>query len=137
MPAAGRAAAAGYAQTITSVAPASGNVGTLVTLTGTDLGRVSAVAVGGTAALLLDKTPTAVGLLIMPEATSGPFTTTGGTPATSAAAFTVTSTALNSAPQGPKLVGTGDVSTSAFGVYQGSSVALSADGTTLGRGWRR
>ncbi|TGE19675.1 IPT/TIG domain-containing protein [Hymenobacter elongatus] len=118
------------AQTISSFAPASGNVGTLLTLRGTNLNLVTAVAVGGTAGVILDKTPTALRLLVMPSATSGPLTTTGGTPATSATAFTLTRTTLGTAQQGPKLVGTGAVGSS----WQGSSVALSADGTTLAVG---
>ena len=67
----------------------------------------------------------------MPGATSGPLTTTGGTPAASASAFAVTGTPLSPAQQGPKLVGTGAVGPL---IYQGYSVALSADGTTLATG---
>ena len=125
----GLPAAAG-AQTIASFAPAAGNVGTLVALTGTDLDRVTAVAVNGTPGVLLDQTATSLHLLVMPGATSGAFATTGGTPTRSATAFTVTGTALDPAQQGPKLVGTGVVGSA----YQGSAVALSADGHTLAVG---
>ena len=118
------------AQAITSFSPASGNVGTLVTLTGTRLDLVTAVAVNGTSSVILDQTSTALRLLVMPGATTGPLTTTGGAPATAAAAFTVTRTALGTAQQGPKLVGTGASSY----VDQGQSVALSADGNTLAVG---
>ncbi|GAB2689471.1 hypothetical protein GCM10011495_31210 [Hymenobacter frigidus] len=118
------------AQAITSFSPASGNVGTLVTLTGTRLDLVTAVAVNGTSSVILDQTSTALRLLVMPGATTGPLTTTGGAPATAAAAFTVTRTALGTAQQGPRLVGTGASSY----VDQGQSVALSADGNTLAVG---
>lgn len=46
--------AAVQAQTITSFSPASGNVGTLLTLAGTNLDRVTAVAVGGAPGVILD-----------------------------------------------------------------------------------
>ena len=123
--------AAAVAQTIGCFSPAVGNVGTRVTLGGTDLDRVTAVAVGGVAAVVLDQTRTVLHLLVLPGAASGPITTTGGAPAASAASFTVTRTALNAAQQGPKLVGIGAAGTSAA---QGYSVALSADGTTLAVG---
>ena len=122
--------AAAVAQTISCFSPAVGNVGTLVTLGGTDLDRVTAVAVGGVAAVVLDQTRTVLHLLVLPGAASGPITTTGGAPATSAASFTVTRTALNAVQQGPRLVGTGAVGLA----HQGYSVALSADGTTLAVG---
>ena len=123
--------AAAVAQTIGCFSPAVGNVGTRVTLGGTDLDRVTAVAVGGVAAAVLDQTRTVLHLVVLPGAASGPITTTGGAPAASAASFTVTRTALNAAQQGPKLVGTGAAGTSAV---QGYSVALSADGSTLAVG---
>ena len=123
---------ASFAQTITSFSPASGNVGTLLTLTGTGLNLVTAVAVNGTPGVLLDQTGTVLRLLVMPGTTSGPLTTTGGTPATSSGSFTVTRTPLGTAQQGPKLVGTGAVG--AYGPYQGLAVALSADGNTLAVG---
>jgi hypothetical protein len=119
-----------FAQSISSFSPASGNVGTLVTLIGTGLNMVTAVAVNGTACVVLDKTSTSVRLLVMPGTTTGPITVTGGTPAASTSAFTVTRTALNTTQQGPKLVGTGAIGNA----YQGTSVALSADGTTLAVG---
>jgi len=119
--------AAMFAQTITAFAPASGNVGTPLTLSGTNLDLVTAVAINGTAGVILNKTSTALRLLVMPGTTSGLITTTGGTPATSATGFTVTSTTLNAAQQGPKLVGAGALGSA----RQSYSIALSADGTTL------
>ena len=122
--------AAVFAQTISSFSPASGNAGTLVTLSGTDLNLVSAVAVNGTSCVILDKTNATLHLLVMPAATSGPVTTTGGAPAASATAFAVTRPTVNPAQQGAKLVGTAAVGTA----YQGWSMALSADGNTLAVG---
>ena len=122
--------AAAFAQTISSFSPASGNAGTLVTLRGTDLNLVTAVAVNGTSCVILDKTNSTLHLLVMPAATSGPVTTTGGAPAASATAFAVTRPAVNPAQQGAKLVGT-----AAGGrANQGWSMALSADGNTLAVG---
>ena len=120
-----------FAQTITSFSPASGNVGTLVTLTGTSLNLVTAVALNGTSCVLLDQTSTSLRLLVMPGTTSGPLTTTGGAPAASTSSFNVTTTALSTTQQGPKLVGTGALG---VGAQQGYSVALSADGNTLAVG---
>ncbi|RZJ94609.1 MAG: hypothetical protein EOO60_02665 [Hymenobacter sp.] len=120
-----------FAQTISSLSPASGNAGTLVTLTGTSLNLVTAVAVNGTAGVILNKTGTSLRLLVMPGTTSGTITVTGPATATSSATFTLTRTALTTTQQGPKLVGTGAVGT---GAAQGQSVALSADGNTLAVG---
>ena len=122
--------AAAFAQTISSFSPASGNAGTLVTLRGTDLNLVTAVAVNGTSCVILDKTNSTLHLLVMPAATSGPVTTTGGAPAASATAFAVTRPAVNPAQQGAKLVGTAAVGRA----NQGWSMALSADGNTLAVG---
>jgi hypothetical protein len=119
------------AQTITSFTPASGNVGTLVTLSGSNLNLVSTVAVNGTACLLLDKTSTSLRLLVMPGTTSGPITTTGGTATTSAALFALTRSNTTWTQQGPKLVGTGGVGDR---IFQGGKMALSADGNTLAVG---
>ena len=122
--------AAAFAQTISSFSPTSGNAGTLVTLRGTDLNLVTAVAVNGTSCVILDKTNSTLHLLVMPAATSGPVTTTGGAPAASATAFAVTRPAVNPAQQGAKLVGTAAVGRA----NQGWSMALSADGNTLAAG---
>jgi hypothetical protein len=68
------------AQTIASFSPASGNVGTLVTLSGTNLNVVTGVAVNGINGIILEKASTSLRLMVMPGATTGPISTTGGPP---------------------------------------------------------
>ena len=113
---------------ITSFTPASGPVGTLITISGTGLGTPTAFTVGGIAAIAISNTGTTLVGMVMPGAASGPVsvTTAGGT-GTSSSSFTVTPTPYPGAQLGNKLVGTGGTVTSG---HQGSSVAISADGTT-------
>ena len=59
------------AQVITAFSPASGNVGTPVTLTGTGLNLVTAEALNGTPGIILNQTSTSMCLLVMPGATTG------------------------------------------------------------------
>jgi hypothetical protein len=118
------------APTIASSTPASGSVGKLVTITGTNLSSPTAFTIGGVTAIVVSNTGTTLVGMVMPGAATGTVsvTTSGGT-AIGGSNFTVTPTPYPSTQQGPKLVGTG-VSISASGAWQGSSVALSADGNT-------
>ena len=113
--------------TITSFTPGSGAVGTLVTITGTNLGSPTAFTIGGTSALVITNTGTQLVGFVMPGAVTGVIsvTTSGGT-ATSAGNFTVITTRFPSVQQGSTLVGTGITG----GAQQGTSVAVSADGNT-------
>ena len=122
-------AVSSYAQapTITSFSPDSGAVGTLVTITGTNLSSPTALTIGGVAAVKISSTATSLVGMVMPGAATGAVavTTAGGT-ATSTDSFTVMTTRFPISQQGPKLVGTGAVGQA----QQGSAVAISADGNT-------
>lgn len=114
-----------------SFSPASGAVGTLVTITGTDFSTTQSVSIGGVAAVPISSSSSALVALVMPGAVSGPVTgTTSSITFASSSAFTVTATGVPTKQQGGKLTGTG-------GGMQGWSVALSTDGSTAlvgGRG---
>ena len=117
----------GYtAPAITSFSPSSGPVGTLVTITGTDLSSTTAFTIGGTAAIVVSNNGTTLVGMVMPGAATGTIviTTSGGT-ATSSGNFTITTVPNPDIPQGDKLVGTNGTSS-----LQGTSVAVSADGNT-------
>ncbi|MEI6750135.1 MAG: IPT/TIG domain-containing protein [Bacteroidota bacterium] len=112
---------------ITSFSPSSGAVGTLVTITGTNLTTPTAFTIGGTAAIVVSNSGTTLVGMVMPGAVTGTIviTTAGGT-ASSSGNFTVTATPYPSIQQGYKLVGI-DATEAA---RQGQSVAISADGNT-------
>ncbi len=113
--------------TITSFSPASGPVGTLVTINGTNLSAPTAFTIGGQSAIAVSNTGSVLVGMVMPGAVTGTVsvTTSGGT-ATSSGSFTVIAAKAPAAQQGPMLVGTG----SAFVPEQGASVSVSADGNT-------
>src|SRR5690606_19886214 len=96
------------APVITSFTPTSGSVGTLVTITGTDLSNATAISVGGANAIVVSNTGTSLVAMVMPGAMSGgiSLTTDGGT-AISAGSFTVTTSAPPNSQQGSKLAGVG------------------------------
>jgi Ca2+-binding RTX toxin-like protein len=81
------------APTVTSFSPASGAVGSTVTLTGTNLSGATAVRLGGVAAAFTVDAPTTITATVPAQGVTGPFsvTTPGGT-ATSASSFTVVTT---------------------------------------------
>ena len=114
------------APTITSFSPSSGPVGTLVTITGTNLNSPTGCAVGGTTALVISGSSTAIVAYVMPGSSTGSVSVTTADGTTSSVGnFTVTATSYPSGQQGSKLVGTGGESSE-----QGSSVSISADGNT-------
>jgi uncharacterized protein YjdB len=121
---------------ITSFSPSSGPVGSLITITGTNLGNPSAFSIGGVSAIVVSNNGTQLTGLVMPGSTTGTIniTTAIGT-AVSANSFTVVPNTAPSQQQGPKLVAGGlPIGTIS---YQGSSVSVSADGNTAivgGRG---
>ena len=112
---------------IVSFSPSTGPVGTLVSLTGANLGSPTAFTIGGASAIVVSKTATTLIGMVMPGAVTGvvSVTTANGTTAASGN-FTVTPTPYPSAQQGNKLVGTGAVGAA----QQGFSVSISADGNT-------
>lgn len=116
-----------YPPKITSFTPASGAIGTLVTITGTDLNGLSAFTIGGVSAVVVSNTGATLVGMVMPGAATGPVAvTTPGGSATSAGTFTVQNTPFPIAQQGTKLV----ASNGLLSPSQGWSVALSADGKT-------
>ena len=110
---------------ITSATPASGPVGTLVTIVGTNLTASTAFTIGGVPALVISNTGTNLVALVMPGATSAGIAI-GSVSGTGTAAFTVTPTLYPSVQQGSKMVGDGMTGNASLGY----SVALSADGNT-------
>jgi hypothetical protein len=79
------------APTVTSFSPASGTVGTSVTISGTSLAGATSVKFNGTAASFTVKSATSITAAVAAGASTGPIsvTTAGGT-ATSSSSFTVT-----------------------------------------------
>ena len=114
--------------TITSFSPATGPVGTLVTINGTNLGTPTVFTIGGQSAIAVSNTGSVLVAMIMPGAVTGTIsiTTAGGT-ATGSSKLIITPTPYPSVQQGSKLVGAGSTGTSP---EQGYSVAVSADGNT-------
>ena len=116
-----------YPPKITSFTPASGAVGTLVTITGTDLKGVSAFTIGGVSAVVVSNTGATLVGMVMPGAATGTVAvTTPGGSATGAGTFTLQNTPFPIAQQGTKLAASDGLVTPS----QGWSVALSADGKT-------
>ena len=121
-------APAAWAQpTISSFTPASGPVGTLVTITGTDLSSPTAFSIGGVPAITVSNNGSTLVGMVMPGAATGALivTTAGGT-GSGPSSFTVTASTGVGTQQGAKLVGTGNAGIA----QQGYSVSLSADGNT-------
>jgi len=114
--------------TITNFSPNSGPVGTLVTITGTNLSNPTGITIAGVSAIPISNNGTTLVAMVMPGATSGgvSVTTAGGT-ANGSGNFIVTSSQVPNTQQGNKLVGTGAVGSVQ---QQGHSVSISADGNT-------
>jgi gliding motility-associated-like protein len=112
---------------ISSFTPSSGSVGTLVTITGTDLSSPTALNIGGKAAIVISNTGTTLVAMVMPGAVTGnvTLTNTDGT-TTGSGSFTLLFTSAPTAQQGNKL----EASDNAGNAAQGSAVAISADGNT-------
>lgn len=112
---------------VNSFSPATGPVGTLVRVSGMNLGGTTAIIIGGVSAILLSNTDTSVVGMVMPYATTGQVSvTSGGFTADGSSDFIVTPTSYPNMQQGSKLVGTGN----SGGAWQGSSLSVSADGNT-------
>lgn len=117
----------GQAPTINGFSPSSGPVGTLVTITGTNLSSPTLFTIGGVSAIVISNTGTTLVGMVMPGAVLGSVsvTTSSGTAAGSWS-YSVTATPYPGIQPNNKLVGTNYVGTPG----QGYSVALSADGKT-------
>jgi hypothetical protein len=112
------------APVISSFSPASGPVGTLVTITGTGLNPATAFSVGGVPAIVVSNSGTKLVGMVMPGATKGVIsvTTAAGTTASSGS-FVVAGTSYPSSSAAPLVD-----NTVASPSYLGASVATTADG---------
>jgi YVTN family beta-propeller protein len=112
---------------ISNFSPSSGSIGTLVTITGTNLSNTTSINIGGVSAIPISNDGSTLVAMVMPGAVTGAVSiTTAGVTATGIGNFTVTPTPYPSLQQGGKLVGTGSVGAA----QQATSVAVSADGNT-------
>ncbi|WP_157807457.1 T9SS type A sorting domain-containing protein [Hymenobacter chitinivorans] len=137
----------------TTFAPLAGPVGTVITISGTNLGTVTGVTVGGVAATSVSATPTAVTATVAPGSITGPVVLSNGGSATYSATgtFTVTTAptvttaaatniSFNSATGGGNVTASGGATITARGVVYslspsprlgGSGVtSVTASGTT-------
>ena len=115
------------AQTISNFTPANGAVGTLVTVTGTNLNNPTSFTIGGVSAIVVSNTSSSLVALVMPGTTTGLVSiNTGNGVVNSASNFTITQTQYPLFQQGNKLVGTDNIGNA----QQGNAVSVSADGNT-------
>jgi hypothetical protein len=113
--------------TISSFSPAFGSIGTLVTITGTNLINVDTVKIGGVSAIKVSANSTTLVAMVMPGANTGNiYIANNSGNVTSISNFTKTNSIAPSSQQGSKLLGTDAVGTA----FQGYSVSISADGNT-------
>ncbi|MBP7450035.1 MAG: T9SS type A sorting domain-containing protein [Flavobacteriales bacterium] len=113
--------------TISSYSPAAGAVGTLVSITGSNLGNPTAFTIGGVPAVTVSNTGNTLVGMVMPGAVEGAVTiTTAGGTAAGGSDFVVVPTSYPNAQLGSKVVGSG----AANAASQGLASAISADGTT-------
>ena len=117
------------APVIGSFSPIKGAVGTLVTISGSNLSTPTSLTIGGTTALIVSNTVTQLVAMVMPGAVTGTVAiSTAGGSTSGSGNFTVTAVLPPLNQQGNKLVGTGGVGST---IYQGWSSAISADGNTV------
>jgi hypothetical protein len=115
------------ALSVSSFSPASGPAGSLITISGLNLGCLQSVTIGGTPQIILSNTSTSAVVFLMPGTSNGTISVSSGTgTATSAGTFTVTATPYPYFQQGSKRTGTG----ASGAAQQGTAVAISADGNT-------
>ena len=117
------------APVIGSFSPIKGAVGTLVTISGSNLSTPTSLTIGGTTALIVSNTVTQLVAMVMPGAVNGAIAiTTAGGNTSASGSFTVTAVLPPLNQQGNKLVGTGGIGST---LYQGWSSAISGDGNTV------
>lgn len=111
---------------ITSFSPASGPIGTLVTIKSSAAAAVTAVSIGGKSAIIISKTTDSLSAMVMPGAVTGAVTiSTSSGLSMIGGNFSVTPTLTPLSPQGPLIVADGR-----YRDRRGISVVLSADGNT-------
>jgi hypothetical protein len=117
----------GQPPTITSFSPNSGPVGTLITITGTNLNNPTSFTIGGVSAITVSNDGLQLVGMVMPGALTGSISIgTAGGAIVSATNFLIITTPYPSVQQGQKLVGTGNLGAA----KQANKVAISADGNT-------
>ncbi|MFZ4797170.1 MAG: T9SS type A sorting domain-containing protein [Bacteroidia bacterium] len=113
--------------TIASFTPSSGSIGTLVTITGSNLNNIDTIKIGGVSAIKISNTANSLVAMVMPGAITGNiYVSNANWNTTSSTNFTKISSIIPSIQQGNKLVGTGNIGSS----RQGISLSISADGNT-------
>jgi len=113
---------------VTSFSPTSGQPGTIVSITGVNLGCLQSVTIGGVSQIIMANNDNSASVFIMPGSVTGPITVTSsnGSSATSSTSFTVSTTPNPYVQQGNKQAGSSAVGNA----QQGTSVAVSTDGNT-------
>ncbi len=113
--------------TISSFSPSSGYIGSLITITGTNLNNLDSITIGGILAIKISATSTSLQVMVMPETLSGIiYLKNSSGNVTSEKNLTILGNIPPFVQHGSKLVGTGGTSSA----WQGSSISLSADGNT-------
>jgi len=111
---------------ITSFTPASGPVGTIITLNGSNLDKIQSATVGGTGAVILSATSTTALISVMPGSATGTVSVVSvAGSGNSSGTFTVDNTPY------PYYQTGGKKTNSIAASQQGASVAVSADGNTV------
>jgi gliding motility-associated-like protein len=111
---------------INTISPASGPIGTVVTITGTNLDNLNELVIGNAIAAPQSNTGTVLIGVVMPGATSGTVKVTTSSGVTIAAqTFSVTGSSYPAATQGGRFVYDGG------NIFQVNSVAISVDGNTV------
>jgi len=113
---------------INSISPATGPVGTLITITGSNLRNTTAITVGGVSAIPVSNNGSSLVAMVMPGSASGAVAISIAGAIVKGPNFTVTATPYPSVHQGNKLVGSAYMASSQ--VFEGAAVAISADGNT-------
>ncbi|SMG52832.1 gliding motility-associated C-terminal domain-containing protein [Marivirga sericea] len=122
--------ALGQAPTITNISPTEGPVGSLVTITGTNLGDLTALSIAGVTGLEISNDQSTLIGFVMPGATTGTVdVTTSFGSVSSSQSFTVNNPAAT-----PALQLGADIDGEAASDESGSSVSISADGLRLAVG---
>ncbi len=110
---------------ITSLNPASGPVGTLITVNGSNFGDGVKLAIGGKPALITSTSASSITAMVMPGTTTGSVTlSSGNDTGTAADVFTVTNPGPPITQQGAKI----DAATTNY-AEQGYALSLNANGT--------
>ncbi|MCX6187028.1 MAG: IPT/TIG domain-containing protein [Bacteroidetes bacterium] len=108
--------------TITSITPTTGSIGTLVTITGTNLNNIDTIKIGNVSAIKVSSNNTSLVVMVMPGAITGNiYIANSSWNIASNNSFTVTNNISPAAQQGSKLV---------VGTAYLNSISVSADGNT-------